>query len=223
MKERFYVFLDIDGTLWDYKSMVTKRRSMVSLNPESVSALEVLLESIKNQYNLEFVITSRRRLDWWDCMDFLEFNGFDVYKYFPNRTQVERVETPRGVKIAEYMFNCEKGLHDIKPKYFSKFFQKKRARKVTEQMTDNFVVIDDDMKPLVDYIPRRNIIRTDIRSRALDIEMVETFLKSRGIEIVENKSREQITVQDEKKETNVNTKTKTTVKNVENEHELGEE
>lgn len=231
MKERFYVFLDIDGTLWDYESLKTKRKAFESLNPESISALEVLLESIKNQYNLDLVITSRRRLDWWDCMDFLEFNGFDVYDYYPNRTQIERVKTPRGVKIAEYMFNSEKGLNAKKQKYFSKFFQKTRARKVIEQMADNFVVLDDDMRPLEEYIPKSNIIKTDRRSHALDMKMVETFLKSRGIEMVQieknemtkNKTTEKQVAQEKMAEKEVKAQTKTIVKNIEKEPELGEE
>lgn len=223
MKDRFYVFLDIDGTLWDHHFLREKKKHFISLNPESVSALEVLLESIKNEYNLELVITSRRRLDWWDCMDFLQFNGFDAYKYNANRTQVDRVETPRGVKIAEYMFNCEKGINQAKPKHFSRLFMKGKAKKVTEQMSNNFVVLDDDMKPLVDYIPRENIIRTDRRNHSLDLEMVEEFLKSRGIEIVKNEPEKEVTIQEKTPEEKIEIKTKKEVKEIEKEPELGEE
>ncbi len=223
MKERFYVFLDIDGTLWDRHFLREKKNYYISLNPESVSALEVLLESIKNKYNLEFVITSRRRLDWWECMDFLQFNGFDVYKYNPNRTQVDRVQTPRGVKIAEYMFNCEKGIDQTKPKHFSKLFMKRKTKKVTAQLSNNFVVLDDDMKPLRDYIPRENIIRTDNQNRSLDLEMVEEFLKSRGIEVVKKESEEEVTIQEKKTEEKTKIKTKKEVKEIEHEPELGEE
>lgn len=214
MKEKFYVFLDIDGTLWDWKTLNEKKTQLIELNEESVDALIVLLESIKKKYGLDLVISSRRRCDWEECMSFLKSNGFDAESYHPNMTQIERVDTPRGVKIAEYL----KGKGE-KLKLFPKPFQGFLARRTFAKMTNNFVVLDDNLRPLKDYVPIGNIILTNSKNRALDHEMVEEFLKDFGIEIVKHEKKK--CVQDELKKPKKTTKKEEKIAG--NEKELGEE
>lgn len=212
MKEKFYVFLDIDGTLWDWDTLRKNQKKIIVLNEESVESLKVLLESIKRKFDLDLVITSRRRCYWDDCLCFLELNGFDVRSYFPNKTQLERTETPRGVKIAEYL----RGDGLIRGP-----FQKFVARRILSAKKNNFVVLDDDLRPLENYVPKENIIWTDSRHRALDHEMVESFLSDRGIEIVKLEKEEIVEKKKEEKKTKITFKKD--VKRAEDEHELGEE
>lgn len=212
MKEKFYVFLDIDGTLWDWDTLIKNQKKIIVLNEESVESLKVLLESIKRKYDLDLVITSRRRCCWNDCLCFLEMNGFDVRSYFPNKTQLERIKTPRGVKIAEYLRGDRLILGP---------FQKFLARRILNAKKNNFVVIDDDLRPLKKYVPKENIICTDSVRRALDHEMVERFLSNRRIEVVKLEKKEIVEKKKEEKKTKAIFKKN--VKEVENEHEPGEE
>lgn len=184
MREKFYVFLDIDGTLWDMKDLHKRNKVVVELNPESIQAVYALVDSLEQKYDAELVITSRRRTDWCECLRFLQQEGFDIFKYDLHRTHLINWKKPRGVKIAEYMYNDRIGNFGDKQKLFPRLFEKHMAKKENKKMKDNFVVVDDDMSPLKDYVLPENIIRTNGQNRSLDIEMVEGFLRARGLEIV---------------------------------------
>lgn len=188
MREKFYVFLDIDGTLWDMKDLHKRKKFVVKLNPKSIQAVYALMDSLEQKYDAELVITSRRRSNWRACLHFLYQEGFDIFKYTLHKTHLINWKKPRGVKIAEYMYNDRIGNFGDKQKLFPRLFEKHMAKKENKKMKDNFVVIDDDMSPLKDYVLPENIIRTNGHNRSLDIEMVEEFLRARGLEIV-NKAK----------------------------------
>lgn len=46
MKPKFYVFLDIDGTMWDMKDLKNRNRYLIEMNPESGKALTILMDSL---------------------------------------------------------------------------------------------------------------------------------------------------------------------------------
>lgn len=223
MREKFYVFLDIDGTLWDMKDLHKRNKVVVELNPESIQAVYALVDSLEQKYDAELVITSRRRTDWCECLRFLQQEGFDIFKYDLHRTHLINWKKPRGVKIAEYMYNDRIGNSGYEPKLFSRLFEKHMAKKENQKMKNNFVVIDDDMAPLKDYILPENIIQTSREKRSLDMEMVEEFLRSKGLENV-NKGQHILHRQEEKQvvETRKPDKIKQTASSLE-ESELGEE
>ena len=58
-KNPYYVFLDIDGTLWDYDFRI--RNKELTLNPQSLMALNYLLDNISQKYEVRIVMTSKRR------------------------------------------------------------------------------------------------------------------------------------------------------------------
>lgn len=185
MQEKFYVFLDIDGTLWDYKNLAKRGKVVVGLNPESVQAVYALMDSLEQKYEAELVITSRRRVDWWSCLKFLKEQGFDIFRYNLHRTHLVNWKKPRGVKIAEYMYNDKIGKSFEEPKVFPRLFEGFLAKRENKKMKSNFVVIDDDLKPLKNYVLPENIIKTNVKNKSLDLEMVESFLNTMGLEIVD--------------------------------------
>ena len=143
MREKFYVFLDIDGTLWDMKDLHKRNKVVVELNPESIQAVYALVDSLEQKYDAELVITSRRRTDWCECLRFLQQEGFDIFKYDLHRTHLINWKKPRGVKIAEYMYNDRIGNFGDEPKLFPRLFEKHMAKKENQKMKNNFVVIDN--------------------------------------------------------------------------------
>lgn len=190
MKPKFYVFLDIDGTMWDMKDLKNRNRYLIEMNPESGKALTILMDSLNAQYDADLVITSRRRIDWQDCLNFFYSAGYDIDKYNPHMTHLKCVNKPRGVKIAEYMYNSEKGHTEKNQRYFLRLFEKPLARKLGQKMTKRFVVIDDDMRPIKGILPDDNLIHTSKLIQSLNIEMVENFLKRNDIEILKNNHSE---------------------------------
>lgn len=184
-KAKFYIFLDIDGTLWDAN---TPRYAgfYIQLKPESVVALNTLIESLKKIYDVDLVVTSKRRVKWRSCKQFLIDNGVNFPSEKMSKTQLKKLKHPRGVKIAEYLFNdifkdklkSEKTF--IRPTWllFSKLLNRK--------FSDYYVVLDDSIKPLKPYIPDKNIIRTSY-DESLSMEMVSDFLESKNIPLIENR------------------------------------
>lgn len=198
MKQKFYVFLDIDGTMWDMRDLKQRHRYAIEMNPESGKALVVLMDSLNAAYQADLVITSRRRTDWQDVLVFFHASGFDIEKYDPHMTHLKNVKKPRGVKIAEYMYNAEKGYTGNNQRYFLRPFEKFLSRKIGKKLTDRFVVIDDNMSPIKGILPDDNLIHTNKLMQALSMEMVESFLKSNNIKIVKNEETERKIVEPEK-------------------------
>lgn len=184
-KAKFYIFLDIDGTLWDSN---TPRYAgfYIQLKPESVVALNTLIESLKKIYDVDLVVTSKRRIRWSSCRQFLIDNGVNFPSEKMNRTQVVKLNNPRGVKIAEYLFNDVFRNRLKNEKTFSKINRVVLATFINRKFSDYYVVLDDSIKPLKPYVPEKNIIRTSYYE-SLSMEMVSDFLESKNIPIVENR------------------------------------
>ncbi len=174
MKEKFYVFLDIDGTLWDY-SFLRKTNSLIyKLNPDSIDAVNRLINKIDEKFDCELVITSQRRKDWDECKNFLLSSGLKYDK------ELKRIKVndkkPRGIKIAEYMENDLKGREFAKHKTFNPIIATIKTRVVAKKMSQNFVVIDDNMNPLIGLIPYKNIIKTDINYESFNMAMANRVI-----------------------------------------------
>lgn len=192
MKQKFYIFLDIDGTMWDMKDLRVRKKYAIEMNPESGKALTILMDSLNMDYDADLVITSRRRTSWESCLDFFRFSCYDIDKYNPHMTHLKHVNKPRGVKIAEYMYNAEKGRDGKNLRFFLKPFEKMCARKIGKKMTSRFVVIDDDMRPISGILPNENLIHTNKYIQSLNCEMVESFLKCNNIKIVKQQSEDKV-------------------------------
>jgi len=184
-KPKFYIFLDIDGTLWDYYTLSINSSYFYDANPKSMYALHTLIHSLKQKFEPDLVISSTRRIHWQKCKDYLyKEAGLHFEEELLHRTQVDNLDRPRGMKIAEYML-ADQG-KTIKSNFFINFpIEAIRAKKVNKQMTGRYVVIDDNMQPLKSYVPKQNIIETNIHHHSLDIEMVSEFLENLGLDVID--------------------------------------
>lgn len=184
-KPKFYIFLDIDGTLWDYYTLSTSSSYFYDPNPKAMYALHTLINSLRQKFEPDLVISSTRRIRWEKCKDYLyKEAGLHFDEALLHRTQVDNLDRPRGMKIAEYML-ADQG-KSINSNFFINFpIEALRAKKVNKQMTGRYVVIDDNIEPLKSYIPKQNLIKTNIYRQSLSIEMVSDFLENFGLDVVD--------------------------------------
>lgn len=204
MKEKFYVFLDIDGTLWDY-SFLRKTNSLIyKLNPDSVDAINRLIKKIDEKFDCELVITSQRRKDWDECKNFLLSSGLKYDK------ELKRIKVndkkPRGIKIAEYMENDLKGREFVNHKNFNPIVATIKTRVIAKKMSQNFVVIDDNMNPLIGLIPYKNIVKTDINYESFNMAMANRIINQFVNSDLENDKNSNSIKEESNNDNNVNDK-----------------
>lgn len=150
----FYLFLDIDGVLWDWpylkkeidEGRVQRGGIIEKLKPESIKSLNFLIEKLSNEYDVKLVISSSWRYDMDRTLKILKEAGLNYNKEV-DRTVIN-FET-RGIQIKKYL----KGKQDYK-----------------------FVIIDDEYHDFRKLFKKENIIKTDVMEGALSITMVEEYL-----------------------------------------------
>lgn len=156
MKEKFYVFLDIEGTLGDVQysmdqlALGHKEYLDILINPESVSALNHLLSSLETKFDVQLVVSSDYRKD----MNYLELKlkekglkyskSIDKTPFIPNNSQL------RAKQILEYL--------------------------KSKQNPYNIVIIDDSRYDLYEHFFPEHIIHIDNFRRSLDYKHVEQFI-----------------------------------------------
>ena len=171
MKEKFYVFTDIDGTLTDIentqKMFSSKELSKLYLSKgqlyyeravikkESVQALDFLLSSLENQFDTQLIISSDIRVELEPLVDKLKELGLKYPKQIYKTPKIHideqgKTYTGRALEILAFLKN--------KPN------------------AENLVIIDDSCYDLNKYFSPDKIIKTDCRRRALDNEHVNNFL-----------------------------------------------
>jgi len=154
--DKFFVFLDIDGTLWDWKyikSLPYKTHGIIKqYNPESIRALNHLLNILSKSYNPELVVTSSLRKNMVELLDDLISQGLDI--------------NIRGLEIGSTIFDV--------------VANKSRAQEILvyakNTLSDNFVIIDDDGFDYADHFPSNRIIKPNIFKGSLSKEMVDEFV-----------------------------------------------
>jgi len=160
MKEVFYVFLDIDGVLWNEEYITFLRDNNISknndietyLSPQSMSALNMLLLSLSSSYIVQLVITSSRRSMLEKTIYILYKNNLSYEgKIDKTESKLKNIDMPRGLEIKKYLK------------------QNKNPK--------NYVVIDDEVKDIKPFIKKLNII--DVKSEGLQIYHIEKFLKTK--------------------------------------------
>lgn len=151
-KKNFYIFLDIEGVMWDWdyikKSMRPDALFAPTYKPESVDALNFLIKKLEKQYNVIITISSSWKYD----LDLLKMNfkRFNVICKNLDKTGSVYDSKHRGKKILQY-------LNDKKE-------------------NQNYVVIDDDDFDFQQCIPQQKIIKTEIFHNSLNLNQVKTFL-----------------------------------------------
>lgn len=156
MKKKFYIFLDIDGVLydWDYiigevESGRMKRGSFINkFKPESMMALNFLIQSLSIKYDVQLVISSTWRSNLPFTIKTLKDNGLKYNKIIEATPIWDPAK--RGEQILSYLNDnhCKK----------------------------EFVIIDDEMFDFAKYFDKKNIIKTEMFHSALSKSDVEKFL-----------------------------------------------
>lgn len=188
-KDLYYVFLDIDGVLWDYRQLYFKYgpffrgQTDPELKPESIKAVNFLLETLENDFDTRLVITSGRRQNMPKCLDYLFKNGL---KY--NKTIFSTPYTPgsRGDKIVRFMkFD---GVETTYPTLGNAV--QKLLYNFKNNDYKNYVVIDDNKKKIAGEIPPARRIVTDINKESLTLKQVQSYLKRNGIAVLSTEAEQ---------------------------------
>lgn len=153
----FYIFLDIDGVLYDIPWLMsefdkgnTAVRDHKHFKPESMMALNHLISTLQEEYNVDLVISSTWRSDLEGTIKTLKDNGLS-FNGKVNRTGFAKSPYFRGNEILDYLKN--------KPN------------------SDNFVVIDDETFNFPECFPASKIIKTSYEKGSLSLKMVNDFLE----------------------------------------------
>ena len=166
-KENFYLFLDIDGVLWDWKwriglikqGMLKRGGSIRDFNPESVIALNRLTDYLDKRYNLNMVISSTWRCNRKFTDSVLRKNGVKILGEL-EYTPITNTPSHRGDEILLYLQN-----------------------KVN---ADNVLIIDDEYFDFPKYFKKCEMIKTDIYTQSLCNDMVDKWiiLNNKKLDIV---------------------------------------
>ncbi|MFW6008815.1 MAG: HAD domain-containing protein [archaeon] len=155
-KKDFYIFLDIDGVLWDWpflkkgiKNGSIKRGGIVKdLNKNCIFALNKLISNLNKKYNTHLVISSSWRLNMTHTIKTLYDHGLK-YNGFIDRTKFLKSRI-RGLEIKQYLNN-----------------------KVNKR---NYVVIDDETSDIYPFIPKEKVIKTNLY-QSLNNNHIKKYLK----------------------------------------------
>lgn len=168
MKENFYIFLDIDGVMydWDYmkKNNIHNFGVVNTFSPESVEALNYLMEKLNNCYNTELVISSTWRRDMLKTVKTLKDNGVKMNLRKVFSTPIFNQPKSRGEEISSYLS------------------QRKDSH--------NYVIIDDETCDIEPLFNKDRIIKTNIFSGALNKEMVQHFIEKNNIQTKANEDEQ---------------------------------
>lgn len=162
MRENFYVFLDIDGVMFDWKYRLTSGKKLGGIikdfNPESVKSLNFLCDTLSKQFNTSVVITSTWKQHWDSLLESFDANGVDLTGVNLDKTITREDPKFRGREIVEYLGD--------------------------DYQNGNFVIIDDEMFDYRKYFKGSDIIKTNMQDNSLNMDMVTQFLVSRGIDFI---------------------------------------
>lgn len=157
MKEKFYVFLDIDGVLYDWKyikSLSPEHHGGIiqDFDPESIAALNYLIDVTKKNYEVELVISS----SWRSNMD------FTLKTLIRHGLQIKDINVSR---IGNFYYPCYRG------KEIVKYLEDKDNK-------ENYIIIDDETFDYKEFFEKNRIIKTDIFVSDLKKNMIDEFLKN---------------------------------------------
>lgn len=156
--KNYYIFLDIDGVLWDWEYIKyitinqTKHHKIIQdFNPKSINTLNHLINTMRKQkYNVTLVISST----WRNNMHFtikklyengLNFNCINIDIIDPNKNDIHR-----GKLIKEYL---------------------------QDKINYDYVIIDDEMFDYKEENLTNHLIKTNIMNNSLNRQHLNNFLK----------------------------------------------
>lgn len=155
MKTKFYIFLDIDGVMYDWDYIITQVNSgrikmggqLNEFKPNSVNALNYLISQLNKTYDVKLVISSTWRSHMPSTIKVLKDNGL-IYSNEFERTPFGD-PSKRGEQILEFL---------------------------KHKQNYKFVIIDDEMFDYKKYFDSKSIIKTEMFHSALSMKDVCDFL-----------------------------------------------
>ena len=187
MREQYFVFLDIDGTLIDLKYGQRTRGPFFEfgentvLNPESIEAVNLLLESLEQKYDTRLVITSGRRKNFVPCVKNLYENGL---KYDRAITCTPLTQERRGQKIVDFMMTSSLPRYPKVQKVVDFIL-----RRYADHGYKNYVVLDNDVSKIRYEIPPERRIMANAKRKALQPEQVIKYLKANNLPVPEREQQ----------------------------------
>ena len=153
--KNFYIFLDIDGVMYDCDYIIAEIESgrmerggfIRKFKPESVQALNLLIEELEKYYDVRLIISSTWRANMPFTAKILKNNGLEYNKEM-ERTPIYN-PSKRGEQILDYLQDKE---------------------------NFDFVIIDDEMFDFKKFFKQEKIIKCEMFHSALSIKMVRDFL-----------------------------------------------
>ena len=158
----FYIFLDIDGVLFDWKYLMKQMREGLTknqynyINPDCVNALNHLIKSLEKHFNVTLVISSTWRISMEKTEQTLKENNLDYNKKLEH-TPITPNPHERGKEILTYL--------QSKPEPY------------------DFVILDDETFDFDKYFDSSKIIKTNVSNNSLNNTMVKNFLNGLNIDI----------------------------------------
>ena len=156
--KKFYIFLDIDGVLYDWDWIIEEVNSgrqkrgglFEKFKPDSMLALNMLIEKLNKIYDVRLVISSTWRSDLTNCIKVLKNNGLCYNK----KVEATPFSDPskRGEQILEFL----KDKHNY-----------------------DFVIIDDEMFDFLKFFHRSKIIKTEMYHSALSVKQIKNYLDNK--------------------------------------------
>lgn len=157
-KENFYLFLDIDGVMWDWpwrieeikNGRIRKGIAITEFNPLSVDALNQLIVHLSTDYDCNLVISSTWRMYMKKAITTLQKNGVDIPDII-DRTHISKAPKQRGKEIENFLSN--------KPN------------------NDNLLIIDDEISDIIKHFSPNKIIKTNMFEESLREHHIKSWIK----------------------------------------------
>lgn len=147
--QNFYIFLDIDGVMWDIKSLKEEKKSIIGslikgvASDKSLEALQYLINNLKQDYTPIIVISSERRRNLGNVEKVLMQ---DVLKCKFDTTDFKMFKS-RGKLVKEYL------------------------ERVGEK--NNYIIIDDFVGTYKNHFDMKKVIKTTIFNEGLTKDKID--------------------------------------------------
>ena len=157
-KQNFYIFLDIDGVLWDWKWRISEIKSgniarggrITQFNPESINAVNNLISKLNNFFNCQLVVSSTWRINKEFTIKMLKKNGLVVSDDNSIHFTPLTLTRSRGQEVMDYLAD--------KPD------------------NNNLLIIDDEYFDFPKYFQKGQMIKTNIYDRSLSQQHIDNWL-----------------------------------------------
>lgn len=158
-KEKFYVFLDFDGVLYDLEYLIMnkikKNEKLIRFAPDSIGALNTLFDQLSTKYDPQLVISSFWRCKFPMAVNVLKNQGFNIVGVPISKTDISTAPHKRGLEIKGFLDKHDK--------------------------SENFLIIDDGKFDYAEHFPPEKVIKTSILNDRLTEDKLNTALGYYGL------------------------------------------